>query len=959
MFNSLTHLTINAQSLQYKMNELREIAFQHKPQVIAVTESWGRPDIDDITFKIDGYIMYRSDKINRASSDAGGTLLYVTDKLGQRECKPLKTPENGIPFDSSTWCWVTPTKGKKVLVGCIYRSPSSLIMNNDKLLKLMDQANEIAGNSRLLILGDFNIPNIDWINITSMPTAKKIEKDLLGKITDNLMYQHVKENTRIRGNQKSILDLILTKEEDDVKNVKVLPPIGRSDHGIVKGEFICKWKSRIIPRKIKAYRKGKYDNMINALNQTVWREEYADKSGSECIRHLMENYVKLEGEAVPEIMPRDYNEPWMNTRLMKLWKKKNCSWSRLQELNSNNRWKRYRRDRDKLRTHIRKAKRVYEGKIAKNARTNMKAFFRYVNSRLTVRPEITALRTSDNKIVEEDKDIVEVQVDYFSTVYTSYKGEQMPEMQEMTEAKLDDIQITPEMVEAKLKKLNENKSSGSDVFHPYVLKETAQEMSLPLSLIYQKLLNEGVCPDEWKCANVTPIHKKGDRTDPGNYRPVSLTSQVCKVLESIIVDKISEHLTSNELLNEAQHGFREGRSCLTNLLETLEQWTEIIDEGDAVDVAYLDFRKAFDLVSHEHLIYKLSKYGIKGKILNWIKDFLNGRTQRVVIRGTASSPREVTSGVPQGSVLGPILFLIFINDLPLGILSALSLFADDSKLFSRIVRSDGKLESDNEDRNQTLQGDLNAVLEWAKKWKMEFNVNKCKIMHLGYNNPKISYSMGGSNLEETEEEKDLGVLIDNKLDFGNHIKCIVGKANRVLGMIRVSFTCLNVPMLFNLYTALVRPLLEYCVQVWSPYKKKYINLLEGVQRRATRMIPRLKKMTYDERLKKLKLPRLYDRRIRGDMIETYKIMSGKEKLNSRNLFQPSRFIGRSHPMKLHKKYSRLNMRKNWFTQRVINKWNSLTIEEVESNKTSSFKRRYDKKEAERRLVVEKDIYVWG
>ena len=255
--------------------------------------------------------------------------------------------------------------------------------------------------------------------------------------------------------------------------------------------------------------------------------------------------------------------------------------------------------------------------------------------------------------------------------------------------------------------------------------------------------------------------------------------------------------------------------------------------------------------------------------------------------------------------------------------------------------------------------DLNAVLEWAKKWKMEFNVSKCKIMHLGHNNPMISYSMGGSNLEVTEVEKDLGVLIDNKLDFGNHIRCIVGKANRVLGMIRISFTCLNVPMLFNLYTALVRPLLEYCVQVWSPYKKKYIELLEGVQRRATRMIPRLRKMTYEERLKKLNLPRLYDRRIRGDMIETYKILSGKEKLNSRKLFQPSMFRGRSHSKKVFKKYSRLNVRKNWFTQRVITKWNSLTTEEVESNKTSSFKRRYDKKEAERRAVVERDIYVWG
>ena len=176
-------------------------------------------------------------------------------------------------------------------------------------------------------------------------------------------------------------------------------------------------------------------------------------------------------------------------------------------------------------------------------------------------------------------------------------------------------------------------------------------------------------------------------------------------------------------------------------------------------------------------------------------------------------------------------------------------------------------------------------------------------------------------------------------------------------MIRVSFACLNVPMMYNLYTALVRPLLEYCVQVWSPYKKKYIDLLEGVQRRATRMVPRLKKLTYDERLKKMKLPRLYDRRVRGDMIETFKIMSGKEKLNSNKLFQLSTFRGRAHSKKLYRKYSRLNVRKYWFTQRVIPKWNSLTKEEVEVNKTSCFKARYDKKEAERKLATERDIYV--
>ena len=273
------------------------------------------------------------------------------------------------------------------------------------------------------------------------------------------------------------------------------------------------------------------------------------------------------------------------------------------ERGSRGRWQEYGHHRDHLRKIIRKSRRLYEKNIAKNARQNKRAFFKYVNSRLTVRPEITAMKKSDGEIAEEDIDIVETMVSYFSTVHTNYRGDVMPDMPDMTDKKIQDIVVTPEKVVEKLEELQRYKSCGSDGIHSYVLKETAEAMSVPLALIFQKSLDEGVCPEEWKCANVTPIHKKGDRTEPSNYRPVSLTSQVCKVLESIIRDRIVEHLNKNNLLNDAQHGFREGRSCLTNLLDTLEQWTEIIDEGDSIDVAYLDFRKAFDLVSHEHLIY--------------------------------------------------------------------------------------------------------------------------------------------------------------------------------------------------------------------------------------------------------------------------------------------------------------------------------------------------------------------
>ena len=215
---------------------------------------------------------------------------------------------------------------------------------------------------------------------------------------------------------------------------------------------------------------------------------------------------------------------------------------------------------------------------------------------------------------------------------------------------IGEIQICRTTIQKLLEKLNVNKSCGPDNLHPHLLQKTARTISVPLKLIFEKSLSSGECPNDWRTANVTPIHKKGDRTEPNNYRPVSLTSQVCKVLETVVREKIVKHMKENRLFSNSQHGFREGRSCLTNLLGTLEHWTKIVDEGDCIDVAYLDFRKAFDLVSHRHLIYKMSKYGISGQVLEWVESFLSDRSQRVVIRGSASEACSVTSGVPQGSV---------------------------------------------------------------------------------------------------------------------------------------------------------------------------------------------------------------------------------------------------------------------------------------------------------------------
>ena len=947
-------MTVNAQSLKYKMDEFKGVIDREKPHIVSVTESWGKEWMGDAIFSLNDYNLYRDD---RNEKGGGGTLLYISKKLGQRACRPLNNAVQDHHFDSNIWCWVTPmNNSKKILVGSIYRSPTSSRENNRLLLQQLDRANDIAGDNRLLIMGDFNIPDIDWENRDVLVGATKIDKDLFRKFQDCFLYQHVTKPTRFRGESSSTLDLIFTREEEDVKNIQVLQPLGKSDHGVVVGNFICEWRNKVKSSSRRVYYKGQYDVINTKIEELNWEEMFANKAVKECweiFKRIIEDLIQ---EYIPMSIPKDYNEPWMNRKLLKLWKKKHHAWNRYSAENSQRKWRLYRKEANKLKKNTRKARRIYERKVALDSKSNKKAFFRYVNSKLTVRPEITALKNKQGSLVEEDKEMTNIIGEYFEEVFIKESAGEMPEMENQCTNIIGEIQICRLALQKILEKLNVNKSCGPDNIHPFLLQRTARTISLPLKIIFEKSLREGECPDDWRTANVTPIHKKGDRTDPSNYRPVSLTSQVCKVLETIVREKIIKHMRDNGLFSNSQHGFREGRSCLTNLLETLEHWTKILDEQDCIDVAYLDFRKAFDLVSHKHLLYKMSKYGISGQVLKWVEGFLRDRSQRVVIRGSASEPCNVTSGVPQGSVLGPVLFLIFINDLPLEVLSPLSLFADDSKIFTRIV-TNKKSKLRGFDGQNALQRDLIRVQEWAQKWKMEFNVDKCKIMHFGKNNPKSIYTMGGSTLKTTDAERDLGITIDDRLDLGKHIKGIVAKANRMLGLIRISFACLNKAMFLNLYLVLVRPHLEYCVQVWSPYKKKYINLIERVQRRATKLVPELRDMPYSERLTRLGLTTLEERRVRGDMIQTYKFLTNKEDVDPGIFFQmaPQRPGGNSK--KIFRQRTRLQVRTHFFSQRTGPGWNSLNNNVVEARKTGTFKKNYDKLILSRRERIENDQYA--
>ena len=233
---------------------------------------------------------------------------------------------------------------------------------------------------------------------------------------------------------------------------------------------------------------------------------------------------------------------------------------------------------------------------------------------------------------------------------------------------------------------------GPDGVHPRVLKSCSSVVNVILEKIFKNSMETGVVPEDWRSANITAIYKKGDRQSASNYRPISLTSVVCKTFERIIRDRLVDHLENNNLLHNSQHGFRKQRSCLTNLIEFFEGVTDCFDQTRTVDVIYLDFQKAFDKVPHQRLVAKLRAHGIQGNLLRWIHAWLTNRRQRVIVKNTASEWSSVSSRVPQGSVLGPVLFLIYVNDIDNGILSKISKFADDTKLYHKVCTEEDSIE---------------------------------------------------------------------------------------------------------------------------------------------------------------------------------------------------------------------------------------------------------------------------
>ena len=618
-------------------------------------------------------------------------------------------------------------------------------------------------------------------------------------------------------------------------------------------------------RNIFKFDKADWDKIrkeASTLNENYFNRNPDCHAVNENCEFMEKGIQSIIDKEIPSKLSKSKQQyPWITDSIKKSMQKRDRLYVKAMKTRSPETWKRFKDIRTATKEEIRNSRRNYVNTmIGENIKEDPKPFWSYIKALRSENSGTPTLYNKDGIPAATDTSKANTLVEQFTSVFSKENMDNLPPTQKLF-PDMPTISFGEEGVEKLLKKINPTKAGGPDGIPARFLKETASEIAAMYTHLFSQSYKEGYPPKSWTHALVCPIFKKGKKSLPENYRPVSLTAIPCKLYEHIIVSQIWQHLNKYNIITSKQHGFRSGMSCETQLIEVLEDWTSAMNQGSAqIDVIVLDFSKAFDVVPHHRLLQKLSSYGITGQTNKWIEGFLMSRTHEVVVNGSKSSKHNVTSGVPQGTVLGPLLFLLYINDIENNLQSTIRLFADDSAIYREINSIDDAI---------VLQSDLFKLQEWADKWQMCFNVKKCKAMRitrrtknkidhtyvmstpksptnikvlpvvdaaaratLSVQPPNGSYSP----LEEIQSDRYLGVILDNKLTFNSHVDTITQKATNLLNLCRRNLYMCPPEVKQIAYNSLIRPHLEYASAAWSPYTNRNIDKIEAVQRRAARFI---------------------------------------------------------------------------------------------------------------------------
>ena len=689
-------------------------------------------------------------------------------------------------------------------------------------------------------------------------------------------------------------------------------------------------------RTVYNYRKANWDQIREDMAH--FRDQYLCEYSLNSVEGNWIKFKKALFESMDKHIPKKTikgkaDVPWMTKKLKRQIKKKKRLYKKTKKCNDSKSTKAFHDFRKEVRNLMHTEYYKYINNLLEpESDKTSQSFWKYIKSRKQDSVSIGTLK-DNGRIAESAKDKAEMFNQTFCSVFTREDLDNIPDKGPSPYQPMSHIHITLNGVIKCVKRLNPKKACGPDKMPILVLQETANEIAPVLQSLFQQSLNESKIPSDWKKANIVPIFKKGDRTKPSNYRLVSLTAVVSKMLEHIVVAQIMDHLDSQNILHENQHGFRARRSCESQLLLTTDDIARSLNQSYQVDMGILDFAKAFDKVSHTRLSRKMEYYGIQGSTLNWVTDFLRGRNQQVVIDGETSDPAEVTSGVPQGTVLGPTLFLIYINDIAENINSNIRLFADDCVVYRQI---------DFPQDHVILQDDLNKLVDWSNTWQMKFNVDKCVVMNFGTSRTKTKYEykMNNQTLETVKHNPYLGVELTDNLKYNDHINTITSKASRVLGFVKRNLKHCPRTVKERAYQTLVRPKLEYSSPIWNPQHKDPIKKIEQVQRNAARFVlnkpyNRQNPTSVTTMLQQLNWPTLEDRRKASDLILMYKVVNSLVAVPVNYL--PPRSPRYADCIRFIAYHCRVNVYQHSFFPRIVIPWNRLPDTTINLQSLDGFK----------------------
>lgn len=825
-FISFMHL--NIQSIVPKIDlinlELRNL------DILCFTETWLKPSIGDDSITLDSFhAPFRCDRVDR---HGGGVAVYVKKHLHVQRRNDLEVP--GL---ESVWIELKLKNNHSVLIGTFYRPPDS----RNQVFDLIEYSFEMAVDTNIdtiLVLGDFNEDMFDHRNqnITSILRTYSFN-------------QFISDATHHTETSASLIDLVICNNSNSVDLVHVGEPFVHTNmryhcpiYGILKFQNPSQ---HCFKRKIWLYDQGDYDSFREILRNVNWDEILNSGDNLDTIVDLFTNTILHAAEdTIPNktIMVRKSEPLWMNNRIRRAIRQRNRMHKRAKKSNLPDHWQKFRKIRNSTVNLIRKEKDKYFNSLIEkltSRATSIKDWWKIASKIAGFNKkdsEIPPLHYRNNIIYDDC-----AKAEAFNSFFSAHSNLQdvnksLPDDDSPPDRCLDNITLHEYEVQDVLRLLNTNKASGPDSISARLLKVAHDILSKPLCAIFNLSLSQKYFPNVWKLANVIPVFKKDLRNLVENYRPISLLSVVSKTFEKCIYKHIFNFI--RELITEHQSGFTLNDSTTNQLLYLAHVFSKALDEGKEIRIIFFDISKAFDRVWHKGLLFKLKKMGIVGNLLLWLKDYLSNRKQRVVINGKESSWENINAGVPQGSILGPLLFLIFINDIVSEVNCPIKLFADDTSIYAVV---ENPLVA-----SIQLNSDLQKIHDWSTRWLVNFNPRKTESIIISRKcesqlHPPLY--MNHVEIQTVTSHKHLGLIFSQDGSWISHIDEIIAKANSRLNIIRRLKFKLDRRSLEQMYFSYIRPLLEYSDVIWDNCPDYMKGKLEKINCEAARIVTGATKLT--------------------------------------------------------------------------------------------------------------------